>query len=111
RTRAMRRAHLRRFFGGGPDGPLRNLPKGSVARAKPALETEHRTLSGSVLGCSRSGFVGDQARVFHVRAPALPAQSFGGRFRKGGEAPLRSEKYASRAAVGCRLAAGPFSSL
>ncbi len=61
--------------------------------------------------------------VFHFRAPALPAQRFlGGRRRKGGEAPSTGSlapsaarstyrEYASRAALGRRLAAGPFSSL
>src|SRR6266481_5551644 len=40
-ARAMRRAHLRRFVGGGLDGPLRDLPQEPVARAKPALGAEH----------------------------------------------------------------------
>jgi hypothetical protein len=83
----MIRAHL--FVGGGLDDPLPDLSQGSVARAKPALETDHVSLSGNVLGCSPSKVLSDHAGVFHVRALALPAQSHGGRFRKGGEAPLR----------------------
>src|SRR5207247_5818957 len=39
----MIRAYLRRFIGGGLDGPLRSLPQESVARAKPALEPDHST--------------------------------------------------------------------
>src|SRR5262249_30141919 len=85
----MIRAHLRRSFGGGLDGPLRDLSNESVARAKPALEADRATVSENAFVCSRSSVVDSYAGVFHVRAPALPAQSPGGRFRKGGEAPLR----------------------
>src|SRR5438132_8655693 len=115
----MIRAHLRRSIGGGLDGPLRSLPHDSVARAKPALEAEHLSLGGAIsdrlLAC--------HVRVFRFRAPALPAQRIlGGGFGRGGEAPLRGSlapsaarstyrEYASRAALGRRLAAGPFSSL
>src|SRR6266540_1981633 len=113
----MIRAHLRRSIGGGLGGPLRSLPQESVARAKPALEPEH-------------GRPCDSESVLHRprESGPLPSAGFagatnpGGRLRKGGEAPLRGSlapsaarstyrEYASRAAVGRRLAAGPFSSL
>src|SRR6266542_5370082 len=88
----MIRAHLRRSIGGGPGGPLRSLPQESVARAKPALEPEHLSLGGAISNRSPACHV----RVFHFRAPALPAQRIlGGRFRKGGEAPLRVERTES----------------
>src|SRR6266540_2289119 len=95
----MIRAHLRRFIGGGLGGPLRNLPQESVARAKPALEPEHSTVGrtnphpwlasqrGSV-PLSSAGFAG--------------ATNPGGRFRKGGEAPLRVERTESPLACGPR---------
>src|SRR5438093_12971887 len=85
-------AHLLRFIGGGLGGPLRSLPQESVARAKPALEPDHSTLGranrhsllptrrGSV-PLSSAGFAG--------------ATNPGGRFRKGGEAPLRVERTGS----------------
>src|SRR5213593_2083504 len=117
----MIRAHLRRSIGGGLGGPLRSLPQESVARAKPALEAERLSLGGAISDRLPACHV----RVFHFRAPALPAQRIlGGRYRKGGEAPLRMSaalapsaarstygEYASRAALGRRLAGGPFSSL
>src|SRR5437870_3157825 len=93
----MIRAHLQRSIGGGLDGPLRNLPPFG-ARAKPALEAAHsmpcRAISDPVLVPRR------------VSGP-LPGAGFagatnpGGRFRKGGEAPLRAER------TGVRLACGP----
>src|SRR5881409_2588982 len=121
----MIRAHLLRFIGGGLGGPLRSLPQESVARAKPALEAEPSSLGGVIC---------DEIRAASSRLPreSVPLSSAGfagattpgGRFRKGGEAPLRGRgalapsaarstyrEYASRAAVGRRLAAGPFSSL
>ena len=52
--------------------------------------------------------------VFHFRAPALPAQRILGGGSEGGRSPPPSgtdREYASRAALGRRLAAGPFSSL
>src|SRR5436309_3955059 len=53
--------------------------------------------------------------VFRFRAPALPAQRFlGGGGSEGGRSPPPSgtyREYASRAALGRRLAAVPFSSL
>src|SRR6266571_2185347 len=92
----MIRAHLRRFFGGGLGGPLRSLPQESVARAKPALEVEPSSL-GDVI-C-------DEIRAASSRLPreSVPLSSAGfagttnpgGRFRKGGEAPLRVERTGS----------------
>ena len=87
-ARAMIRAHL--SLGGGLDGPLRTLPQGSVARAKPALEAEHFTLGDHALGCSRSGVRRRPGRsVPRSSAGFAGATIPGGRFRKGGEAPLR----------------------
>src|SRR5437870_989206 len=84
----MRRAHLLRFIGGGLGGPLRVLPH-SGARAKPALEAEHPSVGGGV-PCHLPSVIAGQVGMFHVRAPASPAQRLlGGRLRKGGEAPLR----------------------
>src|SRR6266568_3041548 len=92
----MIRAHLRRFIGGGLGGPLRSLPQESVARAKPALEVEPSSL-GDVI-C-------DEIRAASSRLPreSVPLSSAGfagattpgGRFRKGGEAPLRVERTGS----------------
>src|SRR5882724_12721515 len=88
----MIRAHLLRSIGGGLGGPLRSLPQESVARAKPALESEHSTLGrvnphsllasrrGSV-PLSRAGFAG--------------ATNPRGEVRKGGEAPLPAERAGS----------------
>src|SRR5947199_583185 len=111
-TRAMIRAYLLRSIGGGLGGPLRSLPRDSVARAKPALEAEHSTLGRANPRPSLASDVG----VFQFRAPALPAQPLdgsprtagpqprdvlrlalcpGGRFRKGGEAPRRVQRTGS----------------
>src|SRR5712671_478024 len=65
----MIRAHLRRSIGGGLGGPLRSLPQESVARAKPALEAERLSLGGAISDRLPACHV----RVFHFRAPALPA--------------------------------------
>src|SRR5882724_10735190 len=97
----MRRAHLRRSIGGGRRGPLRYLPQESVVRAKPALEVDHPSLSSLIDGVG--------ATVLGVPRPSAGkagATNPGGRFRKGGEAPLRVSWRPRR-----RLAAGPFSSL
>jgi len=84
----MIRAHLRRFIGGGLDGPLRNLPQ-LGARAKPALEAEHRTLAGAFSDPPLALNVG----VFHVRAPALPAQRvLGEGFGRGAKPPSERMK-------------------
>src|SRR5213594_945162 len=88
----MIRAHLRRFLGGGLDGPLRNLPQESVARAEPALEVEHSTLGRAnphPLLASRRGSVPLSSAGF--AGATIP----GGRVRKGGEAPLRVERTES----------------
>ena len=85
--RAMIRAHLLRSIGGG-QSPLRCLPQESVARAKPALEPEHSTV-----GRANS----HPLLAFRRRSVPLSSAGFagatnpGGRFRKGGEAPLRAE--------------------
>src|SRR6266540_5823576 len=88
----MIRAHLRRFIGGGLGGPLRDLPQESVARAKPALEAEHSRLGGAisdpVLGPRRGS-------VPRSSAGFAGAMISGGKFRKGGEAPLRVERTGS----------------
>src|SRR5438093_12440867 len=88
----MVRAHLLRFIGGGRAGPLRSLPQESVARAKPALEPEHSTLDRAnphPLLASRRGSVPLSSAGF--AGATIP----GGRFRKGGEAPLRVERTES----------------
>src|SRR5712692_4905934 len=94
----MIRAHLRRFLGGGLDGPLRNLPQESVARAKPALEPEHSMLGRANL----IRWSPPNVEVFHFRALAWPAQRFlGGGFGRG--AKPSSEWNVQ----GVRLACGP----
>src|SRR5437867_9295458 len=88
----MIRAHLPRSIGGGLGGPLRNLPQESVARAKPALEPEQSTLgrpNPHPLLASRRGSV--PLSSAGVAGATIP----GGRFRKGGEAPLRVERTGS----------------
>src|SRR5437667_8688499 len=108
----MIRAHLPRSIGGGLGGPLRSLPPESVARAKPALEPEHSTLGrgnphallasrrGSV-PLSSAGFAGAIFGCSPRTRGAQPAAVLplalrpGGRFRKGGEAPLRVERTGS----------------
>src|SRR6266542_6134911 len=83
-ARAMIRAHLRRFLGGGLGGPLRSLPQDSVARAKPALEAEHSTVGRAIPNLLFTAHVG----VVHFRAPASPAQRFlGGGFGRGAKPP------------------------
>src|SRR5438093_8207373 len=108
----MIRAHLRRSIGGGLAGPLRSLPQESVARAKPALEAERSTHCcaisdplvtpgpGSVplssAGCA--GATSDCSPRTHGAQPVAVlrlALRPGGRFRKGGEAPLRVERTGS----------------
>src|SRR5438105_14859118 len=112
----MRRAHLRRFIGGGRGGPLRSLPQESVARAKPALEAEPSSLGGVIcdeiraasprlpresVPLSSAGFAGatsDCSPRTHGAQPVAVlrfALRPGGRFRKGGEAPLRAERTGS----------------
>src|SRR5881409_3331882 len=100
----MRRAHLRRFVGGGLDGPLRDLPQEPVARAKPALEAEHSTL-GRVnphpLLASRRGSV-------PLSSAGLPAQRFlGGGFGRGAKPP--SEWNVQRVRLACGPRAPPCS--
>src|SRR6266478_4082828 len=88
----MIRAHLLRSIGGGLGGPLRNLPQDSVARAKPALAPEHsplRRANSHPLLASR------RERVPFSSAGFAGATKPGGRFRKGGEAPLRAERTGS----------------
>src|SRR6266511_347117 len=95
----MIRAHLRRFIGGGLGGPLRDLPQESVARAKPALEADHSTLCRTnphpLLASRRRGVPLSSAGFAGATNP-------GGRFRKGGEAPLRVERTESPLACGPR---------
>src|SRR5882724_331537 len=99
----MIRAHLRRSIGGGLGGPLRSLPQGSVARAKPALEPDHSLLGGVI--CDE----------IHPESSRLPRESVplssagfagatipGGEVSEGGRSPPPSgtyREYASRAAV------------
>src|SRR5438046_1580034 len=88
----MIRAHLLRSIGGGLGGPLRSLPQEWVARAKPALEPEHSTLGRAnphPLLAPRRGSVPLSSASF------AGATNPGGRFRKGGEAPLRVERTGS----------------
>src|SRR6266404_2678581 len=88
----MIRAHRRRFIGGGLGGPLRSLPQESVARAKPALEADHSTRGRAnphSLLASRRGSVPLSSAGF--AGATIPR----GRFRKGGEAPLRVERTGS----------------
>src|SRR6266540_953374 len=98
--RAMIRAHLRRSIGGGLGGPLRNLPQESVARAEPALEAEHLSLGGAISNRSPACHV----RVFHFRAPALPAQLIlGGGFGRGAKPPSEGNVQRVRLACGRRV--------
>src|SRR3989454_10872841 len=103
----MIRAHLLCSFGGGLGGPLRSLPQESVARAKPALEAEQSTLGRAnphPLLASR------RASVPLSSAGFAGATNPGGRFRKGGEAPLRAERTGSTPRVrpsGAALQLGP----
>src|SRR5437870_8075615 len=89
--RALIRAHLLRSIGGG-QSPLRSLPQESVARAKPALEAEHSTHR-----CAISDPLAAPARgsVPLSSAGFAGATISGGRFRKGGEAPLRVKRTGS----------------
>ncbi len=89
--RAMIRAHLRRFVGGGRRGPLRILPQ-SGARAKPALEAEHSAVCRAI---SDALLLGRRGSVPLSSAGFAGATIPGGRFRKGGEAPLRVERTGS----------------
>src|SRR5437867_7264330 len=83
----MIRAHLRRFIGGGLDGPLRSLPQFG-ARAKPALEADHQSLGGKASDRSRMRVFACHVGVFYFRAPALPAQRIlGGGFGRGAKPP------------------------
>src|SRR6266540_7341920 len=94
----MIRTHLRRSIGGGLDGPLRNLPQESVARAKPALEPEHSTQCGAI----SDPLATPRRRSVPLSSAGLAgATNPGGRVRKGGEAPRRVER------TGVRLACGP----
>src|SRR6266446_8998810 len=103
----MIRAHLRRFIGGGLDGPLRSLPQFG-ARAKPALEVEHPTVRGEAPGRRWRSVITDHVQVFHVRAPALPAQRFlGGGFGRGAKPP--SEWNVQRVRLACGPRAPPCS--
>src|SRR5207249_5591470 len=79
----MIRAHLRRFIGGGLGGPLRNLPQGSVARAKPALEAEHSTVGRAIANPLFTAHVG----VVHFRAPACRRNESWGEVSEGGRSP------------------------
>src|SRR5213593_3377986 len=103
----MIRAHLRRSIGGGLGGPLRSLPQESVARAKPALEAEHSTQC-----CAISDPLATPGRgsVPLSSAGFAGATISGGRFRKGGEAPLRVERTGRTPRVrpsGAALQLGP----
>src|SRR3989442_2741178 len=73
----------------------------STARSPPnAFETASSLRASSPTGSLRAGF---ERGIRAVRAPALPAQSCpGGRFRKGGEAPLRGLTVLARR-VGARV--------
>src|SRR6266542_1947724 len=88
----MIRAHLRRLIGGGLGGPLRSLPQGIAcageARARTGTPIARRcdlqpvtSLPRESVPLSSAGFAG--------------ATNPGGRFRKGGEAPLRGERTGS----------------
>src|SRR5437016_10749825 len=88
----MIRAHLLRFIGGGLGGPLRSLPQESVARAKPALEVDHSTVGR---GSPHPSLVSRRGSVPLSSAGSAGATIPGGRFRKGGEAPLRVERTGS----------------
>src|SRR5713226_409838 len=84
----MIRAHLRRWIGGGLDGPLRSLPQGSVARAKPALEVDHPSVGGAASDRFRPRLLACHVGGFHCRAPALPAQRIlGGGVGRGAKPP------------------------
>src|SRR5437867_5370761 len=88
----MIRAHLRRSIGGGLGGALRSLPQESVARAKPALEPEHSTVGRA----NRHPLLASRrASVPLSSAGFAGATKPGGRFRKGGAAPLRVERTGS----------------
>src|SRR6266540_4260069 len=107
----MIRAHLRRSLGGGLGGPLRSLPQDSVARAKPALEAEHSTL-GRANPHHLASLPTWKGSVFERRL--CRRNEYRGEVSEGGRSPPPSgtyREYASRAALGRRLAVGPFSSL
>src|SRR5437762_13606959 len=87
----MIRAHLQRSIGGGLDGPLRDLPQFG-ARAKPALEAEHSRLGGAI---SDPVLAPRRGSVPLSSAGCAGATNPGGRFRKGGEAPLRAVRTGS----------------
>src|SRR2546427_1802128 len=93
----MIRAHLRRSIGGGLGGPLRSLPQESVARAKPALEAERLSLGGAISDRLPACHV----RVFHFRAPALPAQRIlGGGIGRGAKPPSECRRRSIRGGLG-----------
>ena len=106
----MRRAHLLRSIGGGLGGPLRSLPQESVARAKPALEPDHSTPGRAN---PHSSLASRRGCVPLSSAGLAGATNPGGRFGRGAKPPAEwnVQGVASRAALGRRLAAGPFSSL
>src|SRR6266498_3967174 len=110
------RAHLLRSIGGGLGGPLRSLPQESVVRAKPALEAGPSSLGGVIcdeihpassrlplqsVPLSSAGFAGATSDCSPRTHGAQPVAALrlalrpGGRFRKGGEAPLRVERTGS----------------
>src|SRR6266446_5653137 len=84
----MIRAHLRRSIGGGLGGPLRSLPQGIGCAREPDHSTLGRANPHSLLA-SRRGNVPLSSAGF------AGATNPGGRFRKGGEAPLRVERTGS----------------
>src|SRR5437899_10568765 len=100
----MIRAHLRRSVGGGLDGPLRSLPQESVARAKPALEAERLSLGGAISDRLPACHV----RVFHFRAPALPAQRIlGGGIGRGAKPPSECRRRCLRRRLARRTGSPP----
>ena len=100
-------------------GPLRRSLEGASmapseppvgARAKPALEVEHLTLSDRALDCSRSNGAGDLAECSTFERRLCRRNPPGGGFGRGAKPPSEW-KVRLACGVGRRLADGPFSPL
>src|SRR5438876_102944 len=107
----MIRAHLRRSIGGGLGGPLRSLPQefGCAGEARAGTGTFD---GGPCESPSVARLSTCKCSTFERRL--CRRNETWGEVSEGGRSPPPSgtyREYASRAALGRRLAAGPFSSL